>query len=118
MLRENRNIMSEVTPARRVFDHGNPVDGLFGTTLTQDTKTFNWKMAVLTDADYRTIEWIGDGQFSLKEAMYYIVDLLTMLFADKKVPRTSLERDIALMLDLIDENSLKRIKSGCVQKFF
>ena len=109
MLRENRNIMAEIIPLGEKSALRNPTVSLFGLQPVEDAKTFIWKMELLTDADYRTIERIGSGEFSLREAMYYMVDLLVMLFSDRKAPRISLERNIVLMLDLISEENLRKI---------
>ena len=112
MLRE------DTRPLMNTFIHEhekrNPVGELFRNQLQDESeKTLAWKVEILTYADYSSIKKIANGEFSLREGMFYMLDILSLLFAEKKRAKTALERDISLLLDLVTKEDLQRINSCC-----
>lgn len=113
ILRNNRDLMTEIMLRKQEETKVHPLGEFFSLRTPEIPRPFSWKMAVLTDADYRTIEMLEQGTLNLREAASYMIDLISMLFAGKKIAKTALEQSVSLMLDLVKKESLERIHGGC-----
>ncbi len=113
VLRKERAMMYEVILLREDYQNKNPIHEFFDLKVQEGDRAFPWKMRILTDADYHTIEMVETGEISLKEAAFNMVDMISLLFTGKKIPPPALERSVSLMLDLVKTESLEAIHNGC-----
>ncbi|MBQ7737503.1 MAG: TetR/AcrR family transcriptional regulator [Oscillospiraceae bacterium] len=110
---QQRELLADIILQIQEEQGTTPMSALFNVKERESHKLLAWKTGVLSDADYRSIEMLLSGMITLREAACYMLALLSLLFTGKKPPRTTLERDVSLMLDLIEPENLKRIHAGC-----
>ena len=115
MLKDNRGIVADILLSHKDDTAQLTVGNYIDKKNMEDVRLFSWKMNILSDADFRTIEMLSKGDLNLREAAGYMVDFIYMLFTGRKIPETTLNRDVSLMLDLISSDSLKRIYNDCVK---